>query len=201
MRGGRVAAARAPPSASPSALGRGPRGRRPPARAWRIRGGGRPAPSGSGWGGGAPRRCASPSLGLQQQVAATWPWRPGYCKGRAGHARTVAVGAWVCATRSHPRGILGTWGRGRRRSLLLPLVSLSLIPGFLLLRCADCLFPLEARVTQLAAFRSSFLNAQQMTRGVRCREQLHAVQTKPGVGSSPPCPLPVPSCRHWGRAL
>ena len=96
---------------------------------------------------------------------------------------------------------LGTWGRGRRRSLLLPLVSLSLIPGFLLLRCADCLFPLESRVTQLAAFRSSFLNAQQMTRDVRCREQLHAVQTKPGVGSSPPCPLPVPSCRHWGRAL
>ena len=77
MRGGRVAAAGAPPSASPSALGRGPRGRRPPARAWRIRGGGRPAPSRGGWGGGAPRRCASPSLGLQQQVAATWPWRPG----------------------------------------------------------------------------------------------------------------------------
>ena len=201
MRGGRVAAAGAPPSASPSALGRGPRGRRPPARAWRIRGGGRPAPSRGGWGGGAPRRCASPSRGLQQQVAATWPWRPGSCKGRAG---TRGLWQWARGCVRHaPTHVayLGTWGRGRRRSLLFPLVSLSLIPGFLLLRCADCLFPLEAGVTELAAFRSSFLNAQQMTRDVRCREQLHAVQTKPGVGSSPPCPLPVPSCRHWGLAL
>lgn len=133
-----MAAAGAPPSASPSALGRGP-GKtsytRPPEY-----GGERKAHTQveAGWGrrGDAP----SPSLRMQQQVAATWPVEAQrlqarvYGPGRGRSVRNVAVGAWGCVTHSHPRDVyLGTRGLGWRRSLL-PLVSLT--PSWTFCSCA-----------------------------------------------------------------
>lgn len=96
-------------------------------------------------GRGAPRRCA-----FLASCSSRWrrrgPWRPGARrrsdKGRAGHARTVAGAAGVCDTLPptwHTWGP-GDAGGGGASSFLW---SLSL-PGFLLLRCADCLFLLEA---------------------------------------------------------
>lgn len=121
--GGRAAAVGAPPSASPSALGRGPRGKtwpqpRRPGRIGRMRERRREA-----W------RCSFPSLGTQQQVAA-WPVearRPqarGNGPGRVGRAASVALGARECVTRSHARGIHGDLRTGVKEEIPLSLVSL-----------------------------------------------------------------------------
>lgn len=80
-------------------------------------------------GRGAPRRCAFPLLGLQQQVAATWPVetrRPKALRQGPGRARedcgSGRVG--VCDTLPPTWHTWGPGGRRRRRSLLLSLVSL-----------------------------------------------------------------------------
>lgn len=106
---GLAVAGRAPPSASLSALGRGPG--RDVASAWPWRMGGLR-------GAGEQREVLSapvPAVGMQQQVAATWPVKAGHPEARGepgpgGSVANVAVGAWMCGTRSHPRGVHGDLG-------------------------------------------------------------------------------------------
>ena len=96
---------------------------------------------------------------MQQQVAATWPVEArrlqarGYGPGRGESARNVAVGAWVCVTRSHPRGVLGD---PRTRVEEAPLSS-GLSHSFLDILLLRCLFIMEAQVAQLPFLSSSFL--------------------------------------------
>lgn len=115
-------------------------------------------------------RCAFPLAGLQQQVAATWPGRPGARAVLRQGAGPGTRGPWqarVCDTLP-PTAYFGPGGRRRRRSPSF-LWSLSL-PGFLLQRCADRPSLKPGSLSSLLS-APSFLNAQQMTQDVRCREQ------------------------------
>lgn len=177
-----MAAAGAPPSASPSALGRGPGKKsytRPGVWWW----GKAHTEVEVGWGrrGDAP----APSLRMQQQVAATWPVEArrlqarGYGPGRGRSVRNVAVGTWVCVTHSHPRDVLGDT---RTRVAEEP-PSSGLSHSFLDILLLRCLFVMEAQDVG-----GSFI----------------VIKPTPVLAPphpTAPYPTPVSSCSHWGQIL
>ena len=196
-----MAAAGAPPFASPSTLGRGP-GEDVLQHGPGVWGWGEGPHRGGGGRMGEARRCAFPLTrdaaagggdvargGPAPTGARIWA-RPGREREECGSGR---VG--VCDTLPPT---WRTWGPedagGRGTSFLW---SLSLLPGHF----APALSLHHGSPGRSAPFSELLLPSPNQKDGPGCRGQFRCDQTNPSVGTSPAYPTPVSSCSHWGWTL